>query len=324
MDEADERASRPAAPGSSCGHPRGGWRRCATPSAPIPAAMSWAEELAAQCWEYEAMCCASATSPCPCCANDEMIAVARARGAPARVESRAPSDARAAARHARRAAAGGPAVRPGARHRDQPGAPTDRPRGARRGRPGRRVARLPRRQPRRRHLRTPCQQEQIGAAARARSPAWSPSCATRSSTCATRSPAGAGLGESLSAYANQVSATSPMAVHVTARRGGPAPAQRRGVRAAADRPGGDGQRAQALRRGQPVAALHGPAAVRRDRGRRRRHPPARAGRGLPGPEDHARALARASAPSCRIEAPTRNVPARASRSRVGHQRETAV
>ena len=85
--------------------------------------------------------------------------------------------------------------------------------------------------------------------------------------------AGAGLGESLSAYANQVSATSPMTVHVTLDEKGPRLPGRRRVRAAPDRPGGDGQRPQALRRGEPVAALHRPVAVRRDRGARRRHQP---------------------------------------------------
>ena len=96
--------------------------------------------------------------------------------------------------------------------------------------------------------------------------------------------AGSGLGESLSAYANQVSTTSPMAVHVTLDEQGPRLPGRRGVRAVAHCPGGDGQRPQALRGGQPVAALHDPTALRRDRGPRRRHQPPHPAQRLPGPK----------------------------------------
>ena len=129
--------------------------------------------------------------------------------------------------------------------------------------------------------------------------------------------AGAGLGESLSAYANQVSATSPMAVHVTLDEEGP-------------RLPGDveyellriAQEAMAnARKHSGAANLWLRCTVRppyaeievRDDGTNR----ARAAQRLPGAEDHARALRAASVPSCASRSPPPDRPGTRVMVRVG-------
>ena len=220
--------------------------------------------LAAKCWEYEAMVLRETRVAIPLRRERRDDRGAGPRDArPRRVRGR--RSAAGPPRPARGAAAGGPAVRARPRHRHERGAPADRPRGARRRRPGRRVARLPRRQPRRRHL-GPGPAGQDRAAAQRGHPGGH-----RAAALHLR-PAPRARGR-VRARGEPLGVRQPGQHHLAdggarhARRAGSAAPGGRGVRAAAHRPGGDGQRPQALRGGQPVAALHDPAALRRDRGR---------------------------------------------------------
>ena len=252
-----------------------------------PDTMAWAEELSARCWEYEAMMLREHHVAIPLVANDEMIAVL-VLDTLRSIESGTALDLRSRlARHAVQLQA---ALLFG-RVRDK-ATSQERQRIAREVHDGvaQDVASLG-------YLvdnlaagaSDPAQQEQI---ALLRQEVTRVVSELRHSIFDLRHEIAteAGLGERLSTYANQVSATSPMTVHVTLDEEGPRLPERRGVRAPPHRAGGDGQRAQALGRGQPLAALHRAGAARRDRGGRRRRPPARAARGLAGAQDHARAL----------------------------------
>ena len=180
----------------------------------------------------------------PLVANDEMIAVLvldALRG----VEPNGRARAAQPARPPGRAAPGGAALRAGPRHGHQRGAPADRPRGPRRRRPGRRLARLPRGQPRRhRHRPGPA------CADRPAPPGGDPG-RHRAAALDLRPEARAGRRrrprrEPLGVrQPGQRDLAHGRARHP--RREGPPAAGGRRVRAAPDRPGGDGQRPQALR-----------------------------------------------------------------------------
>jgi signal transduction histidine kinase len=184
----------------------------------LPGAMSWAEELSERCWEYGAMMLRERHVAIPLVANDEMIAIL-VLDAVRPVDSRVALDLRRRlARHAVQLQA---ALLFG-RVRDT-ATSEERQRIAREVHDGvaQDVASLG-------YLvdnlaagtSDPAQQEQIG---RLRLEVTRVVTELRHSIFDLRHElaAGAGLGESLSAYANQISATSPMAVHVTLDEQGP-------------------------------------------------------------------------------------------------------
>jgi signal transduction histidine kinase len=183
-----------------------------------PGAMAWAEPLSAKCWEYEAMMLREHHVAIPLMSNDEIIAVL-VLDTLQPVESTAALDLRSRlARHAVQLQA---ALLFG-RVRDN-AMSQERQRIAREVHDGvaQDVASLG-------YLvdnlaatsQDPVQQEQIG---RLRHEVTRVVTELRHSIFDLRHEiaAGAGLGESLSVYANQVSATSPMTVHVTLDEKGP-------------------------------------------------------------------------------------------------------
>jgi signal transduction histidine kinase len=187
-------------------------------SGTMPGAMSWAEELSMRCWEYGAMMLRERHVAIPLVANDEMIAIL-VLDAVRPVDSRAALDLRRRlARHAVQLQA---ALLFG-RVRDT-ATSEERQRIAREVHDGvaQDVASLG-------YLvdnlaagaRDPEQQERIGEL---RTEVTRVVTELRHSIFDLRHElaASAGLGESLSAYANQVSTTSPMAVHVTLDEQGP-------------------------------------------------------------------------------------------------------
>ncbi len=184
----------------------------------LPGAMAWAEPLSAKCWEYEAMMLRDRHAAIPLMANDEMIAVL-ALDTVGDLESAAALDLRSRlSRHAvqLQAALLFGRVRDAAMNQE-------RQRIAREVHDGvaQDVASLG-------YLvdnlamgtSDPVQQEQVR---RLRQELTRVVTELRHSIFDLRHEiaAGAGLGESLSAYANQVSATSPMTVHVTLDEKGP-------------------------------------------------------------------------------------------------------
>jgi signal transduction histidine kinase len=184
----------------------------------LPGAMSWGAALSAKCWEFEAMVLREEHAAIPLVANDEMIAVLVLETVRA-VESAVALDLRRRlARHAVQLQA---ALLFG-RVRDT-ATSEERQRIAREVHDGvaQDVASLGYLVD---NLATgtsdPAQQERIG---QLRSEVTRVVTELRHSIFDLRHElaAGAGLGESLSAYANQVSATSPMAVHVTLDEQGP-------------------------------------------------------------------------------------------------------
>ena len=230
-----------------------------------PARWPGPRQLSAKCWEYEAMMLRDQHVAIPLMANDEMIAVLVLD---ALQQRRLQRGARAAqpAGTPRRPAPGRAALRPCAGRRDEPGAPADRPRGARRRGPGRRLARLPRRQPRRAPATDPEQLEQIGLL---RQEVTRVVTELRHSIFDLRHEIAAGVRARVRACRPTPTRSAPPrpwpCTSPWTRRG---PGCRRtSSTSCSDRPGGHGQRAQALRRREPVAALHGALAVRRDRGR---------------------------------------------------------
>ena len=195
-------------PRCSSAHPAARSRRCATPPARRPAPMSWAEDAGGDVLgDASRWCSTRAAVALPLRGRRRGGRRARPRGRAAPSTRRAARPARPA-RHARRAAPGRAALRPGPRLRHQPGAPADRPRGARRRRPGRRLARLPRRQ-HRRHIADPIQQRAGRPAARGGDPRGRRPAALDLRPAPGDPRPAPGLGESLSAYAHQVAATSP-------------------------------------------------------------------------------------------------------------------
>ncbi len=183
-----------------------------------PGAMAWAEEMAAKCWEYEAMMLRERHVAIPLVANDEIIAVL-VLDTLQNLESAAALDLRG--RLARPSVQLQAALLFG-RVRDT-AMSQERQRIAREVHDGvaQDVASLG-------YLvdnlaasaSDPVQQEQIG---QLRQEVTRVVTELRHSIFDLRHEiaAGAGLGESLSAYANQVSATSPMTVHVTLDEKGP-------------------------------------------------------------------------------------------------------
>jgi signal transduction histidine kinase len=184
----------------------------------LPGAMSWAEALSAKCWDYEAMVLRETRVAIPLIANDEMIAVLVLETLSS-IEATVAIELRAQlARHAVQLQA---ALLFG-RVRDT-ATSEERQRIAREVHDGvaQDVASLG-------YLvdnlaigtSDPDQQERIG---QLRSEVTRVVTELRHSIFDLRHElaAGAGLGESLSAYANHVSATSPMAVHVTLDEQGP-------------------------------------------------------------------------------------------------------
>ena len=228
-----------------------------------PGAMAWAEPLSAKCWEYEAMTLREHHVAIPLLANDEMIAVLVLDTLHA-IESRTALDLRSRlGRHAVQLQA---ALLFG-RVRDT-AMSQERQRIAREVHDGvaQDVASLG-------YLvdnlaassADPGQQQQIG---QLRQEVTRVVTELRHSIFDLRHEiaAGAGLGETLSAYANQVSATSPMTVHVTLDEKGPrlpGNVEYELLRIAQE---AMANCAQALRCGQPVVAVHRAFAVRRDRG----------------------------------------------------------
>jgi signal transduction histidine kinase len=183
-----------------------------------PGAMAWAEALSAKCWEYEAMMLRERHVAIPLIANDEMIAVL-VLDTLRNIESSAALELRSRlTRHAVQLQA---ALLFG-RVRDT-AMSQERQRIAREVHDGvaQDVASLG-------YLvdnlaassGDPVQQQQIG---QLRQEVTRVVTELRHSIFDLRHEiaAGAGLGESLSAYANQVSATSPMTVHVTLDEKGP-------------------------------------------------------------------------------------------------------
>lgn len=183
-----------------------------------PGAMAWAEPLSAKCWEYEAMMLRDRHVAIPLVSNDEMIAVLVLETVQD-VESGAALDLRSSlSRHAvqLQAALLFGRVRDNAMNQE-------RQRIAREVHDGvaQDVASLG-------YLvdnlaagsTDPAQQEQIGLL---RQELTRVVTELRHSIFDLRHEiaAGAGLGESLSTYANQISATSPMTVHVTLDEKGP-------------------------------------------------------------------------------------------------------
>jgi signal transduction histidine kinase len=184
----------------------------------LPGAMAWAEPLAAKCWEYEAMMLRDRHVAIPLVSNDEMIAVL-ALDTLREIESAEALDLRSRlSRHAvqLQAALLFGRVRDNAMNQE-------RQRIAREVHDGvaQDVASLGYLVD---NLATstddPVQQERIG---QLRQEVTRVVTELRHSIFDLRHEiaAGAGLGESLSAYANQVSATSPMTVHVTLDEKGP-------------------------------------------------------------------------------------------------------
>jgi signal transduction histidine kinase len=184
----------------------------------VPGAMEWAEALSAKCWEYEAMMLRERHAAIPLVANDEMIAVL-VIDTLQDLESSAALDLRSRlGRHAvqLQAALLFGRVRDTAMNQE-------RQRIAREVHDGvaQDVASLGYLVD---NLATssadPVQREQIGVL---RGELTRVVTELRHSIFDLRHEiaAGAGLGESLSAYANQVSATSPMTVHVTLDEKGP-------------------------------------------------------------------------------------------------------
>jgi len=183
-----------------------------------PGAMAWADPLSAKCWEYEAMTLRDQHVAIPLVANDEMIAVL-VLDTLHTIEPRAALDLRSRlGRHAVQLQA---ALLFG-RVRDA-AMSQERQRIAREVHDGvaQDVASLGYLVD---NLATsatdPAQQQQIG---RLRQEVTRVVTELRHSIFDLRHEiaAGAGLGESLSTYANQVSVTSPMAVHVTLDEKGP-------------------------------------------------------------------------------------------------------
>jgi len=183
-----------------------------------PGAMAWAEPLSARCWEYEAMMLRERRAAIPLVANDEIIAVL-VLDTLQDIESAAALELRnRLARHSVQLQA---ALLFG-RVRDN-AMSQERQRIAREVHDGvaQDVASLG-------YLvdnlaassHDPVQQQQIG---KLRQEVTRVVTELRHSIFDLRQEiaAGAGLGESLSAYANQVSATSPMTVHVTLDEKGP-------------------------------------------------------------------------------------------------------
>ncbi len=270
----------------------------------LPGAMAWAEQLSAKCWEFEAMMLREQHVAIPLVANDEMIAVLvldALRG----VEPTAALELRS--RLARQAVQLQAALLFG-RVRDA-ATSEERQRIAREVHDGvaQDVASLGYLVDNLAATATdPAQREQIGLL---RQEVTRVVTELRHSIFDLRHElaAASGLGESLSAYANQVSATSPMAVHVTLDEKGPrlpADVEYELLRIAQEAMANARKHSG---RGEPVAALHRALAVRRDRGARRRHQPPHASQRLPGAADHAGALAehrcRAERPGARTRQP---------------------